>query len=158
MLLLLAGCASPRVSLEGLRPRAAEAIDPRIPLPTEAVGKPADASIAGRIAAAQSDARTGVAQFDALLPSARAAAAKAGAMGSESWVEAQELLSALVEARAPLTLALADLDAIAGGRVETIGDLGVTDRERLFAATARLAAMDSDQQAAIAALRSRLAR
>ncbi len=156
--LTLGACASHRVSLEGLRPRAAEAIDPRVPLPTEAVGKPADSSIAGRIAAAERQARDGAAQFDALLPAARAAAANASGNGSESWIAAQQLLSALVGARAPVSDALADLDALAGGRVESVGDLGVTDREQLFAASGRLSAIDANQQSALATLRTRLAR
>ena len=58
----------------------------------------------------------------------------------------------------PVSDALADLDALAGGRVESVGDLGVTDREQLFAASGRLSAIDADQQAALAALRTRLAR
>ena len=70
----VSGCASSRVSLEGLRPRAAEAIDPRVPLPTEAVGKPADTSLSGQISAAEARAAAGAQQFDALLPSARSAA------------------------------------------------------------------------------------
>lgn len=158
LLVTLAGCASQRVSLEGLRPRAAEAIDPRVPLPTAPVAGPADARLASRIAELEQRAQAGAAAFDALVPSAQAAASAAGAQGSESWIEAQERLSALVGARAPVSLALADLDAIGGATVEARGDVAVADREMLGAASRRVAAIDTAQQETIAALRVRLQR
>ena len=68
------------------------------------------------------------------------------------------MLSALVEARGPVSTALADLDALAGNRVENARDLGVTDRAQLFAATQSLSGLDAEQQAAVADLRARLAR
>ena len=154
----LSACASQQVSLEGLRPRGAEAIDPRVPLPSEPVAGPADRSLAARIADAEQRAAEGAAAFDRLLPSARAAAGQAGARGSESWIAAQELLSALTGVRAPVSTALAELDALGGRRVEAMRDIGVADRAQLFAAASRVAGIDADEQAAIEAIRARLAR
>ena len=155
--LALTACATERVSLEGLRPRAAEAIDPRVPLPTEAVAGPVTGSLAERVAAAEARADGGRGRFAELLPAARAAAGRAGARGSESWLDAQQLLSGLVAARAPVTLALGDLDAIGGQALQGRGDLGVADRKRLFDAAQRIGAIDAEQQAAIAAIRASLA-
>ena len=77
-------------------------------------------------------------------------------------VKAAQLIREVVEVeisrRACQAVNQADLDALAGNRVENARDLGVTDRAQLFAATQGLSALDAGQQAAVADLRTRLAR
>ena len=158
LLVLASGCAPHRVSLEGLRPRAAEAIDPRLPIPSKPVAGAPSAALPDRVAALERRADQGAAAFAALLPQANAAAARAGANGSESWIEAQQLISALVGARGPVTLALGDLDELAAETVAARGDLSVADRALVSAAAARVAAIDAEQAATVDRVRARTAR
>ncbi|MEQ7874885.1 hypothetical protein ABDK56_12880 [Sphingomonas sp. ASV193] len=156
-LFALAGCAGDPTAIERLRPRAAERIDPRVAVPVPPPA-PRTAGLAARLDALVAAARAGAAPFDAALPAARAAANAAGPAQSESWIAAQEQVSALDPLRAPVAKALADLDAMAGGTIEAKGWVGQRDLGAIQAAAAEVAAIDSRQQAAIAELRARLGR
>jgi hypothetical protein len=57
-------------------------------------------------------ARKGNADFQAELPAARASVARAGAAGSDDWVEAQQAVSRLEGARAETAAAVTQLDAL----------------------------------------------
>lgn len=142
-LLVATGCAAPG-PYPSLAPRAAEqayAEDAEERKPTPQPDDPALAAEIDRLLAA---ARAGAAEFDSALPAARAAAGKAGAAGSDSWIEAQQALSRLESARARTTAAVADLDRLAIERISA-GTLGSGDSERLRRATEEVQALTGSQ-------------
>ncbi|MEO7828048.1 MAG: hypothetical protein ABIR60_13000 [Allosphingosinicella sp.] len=135
-LVLAAGCAAPG-PYPSLAPRAAEkayADDAEERKPTP---RPDDPALAGEIDRLLAEAKAGAAAFDSALPAAEATAGRAGATGSDSWIEAQQALSRLEAARARTTAAIADLDKLGLERASA-GTLGEGDSERLRAATAEL--------------------
>src|SRR3982751_3896982 len=122
--LCLSACTTPPSGREpSLAPRAAEAIDPRVPIPSEIIAGPADPALAARIAALLAEARNGDAQFQAAVPNAEQQAASAGPAQSESWIAAQQALSALIATRAPVTKAIGDLDGLASAQLAAKGGM-----------------------------------
>ena len=93
---LLSACASPGGAPPSLLPRPAEAIDPRVPVDRPVNSRPVDAAVASRLAALVSQAQDGDAAFQPAVARAAELAAAAGAAHSESWVVAQEALSAAI--------------------------------------------------------------
>src|ERR687897_201593 len=81
---------------------------------TSQAGEPA---LTARIAQLMADVRAGDAAFQAAAQEADRLAAAAGPAQSESWIEAQQAISALVAARAPVAKAIADLDELAATRL-----------------------------------------
>ena len=143
-LVLAAGCAAPG-PYPSLAPRPAEKAyaenaEERKPTP-----QPDDPALAGEIDRLLAEAKAGGVEFDSALPAAQAAASRAGASGSDSWIEAQQALSRLETARARTTAALADLDRLAVDRAGA-GTLGEPDSERLRRATAEIQGL-ADAQA-----------
>src|SRR5205085_1897727 len=102
----LSGCASPGGPPPSLAPRAAEAIDPRAPVVRPINDRPVDAALARRLAELVSQARSGDSAFRGQAETAQRLAAAAGPPQSESWIAAQQALSAAIDARAPTTTAL----------------------------------------------------
>src|SRR5579872_3504762 len=98
-LLLLASCARPGGPYPSLQPRAAERIDPRVPVVRTMNNRPVTAALAARLAALADDARSGESAFDNAALQAERLAASAGAPQSESWITAQEALTAAIAAR-----------------------------------------------------------
>ena len=158
LLLLLSACAAQQADVPSLAPRAAESIDPRVPIPNEVESGPADPALTARIAALLAEVRAGDAAFTAAAQNAEALAAAAGPAESESWVVAQEALSALVAARGPVTRAIADLDALAATRIAATGGILPGDLDALQAATAEAGAIGQRQADVINRLQSQLAR
>jgi hypothetical protein len=154
----LAGCVKPGGEYPSLAPRAAEAIDPRLPLPSEPSPGPLDAALAGRLASAVGDARGGVAAFDRLAAIAERAAVAAGASQGESWVVAQQALSALVAQHGVTTSAAGDIDAIAAARIDQARWISPANRAAIETAAAEVGAINERQAATIARLGDRLAR
>jgi hypothetical protein len=115
----------------------------------------ADAALAGRIGAIMERLRAGEAGFAALLPRVRSAAAAAGAEASESWIAAQQLLTALEGARGPSPAALSDLDVLITTRLAAGDQAGLRELE---AARDEAAAVVSAQNEAIDAIRGRISR
>ena len=152
----LAGCAAPASQAPSLAPRAAEAIDPRVPVPEPELPTIVDPALAAQLSALVGRAEAGDAQFRAVAPSAQQAAASAGARESESWVVAQQALSALVAARGPVTRALGDIDALAAGRIERLGGIAAADMRAIQAAAGRVAEIDRREAALIDQLQTRL--
>jgi hypothetical protein len=155
--LLPAACATPQSGEPSLAPRAAEAIDPRVPIPGDAVTGPADPALAARIGELMAEVRSGDAAFQAAAQNAEALAAAAGPPESESWIVAQEALSGLVAARAPVTKAIADLDALAAGRIAATGGILPGDLAALQSATAEAGAIGQRQAEIIDRLQAQLA-
>jgi hypothetical protein len=104
---LLGACSTPPEGpTPSLAPRAAEAIDPRVPIPSEVQVGPADASLSAHLAALVDQAQAGDSAFQSAVGDAERLAEAAGKQQSESWVVAQQALSAAQAARAPTTRAL----------------------------------------------------
>ena len=154
--LLLSGCAVPQSGEPSLAPRAAEAIDPRVPIPSEVVAGPADPALAARIAELLAEVRAGDAAFQSAALEAERLAATAGPAQSESWIEAQQSLSALVAARTPVATAIADLDGLAATRLAASGGIQPGDLAAIQAATREAAAVGEREAAAIDRLQARL--
>ena len=157
VLAALSACVAPQSAEPSLAPRAAEAIDPRVPIPGGVVAGPADPALAARIAELLAEVRSGDAAFQTAAQNAEALAAAAGPSESESWIVAQEALSGLVAARAPVTEAIADLDALAAGRIAAAGGILPGDLAAIEAATSEAGAIGQRQAEVIDRLQARLA-
>ncbi len=156
---IVAGCSTPPPGAEpSLAPRAAEAIDPRLPIPNVAPTGSVDPTLAARLQAILSAARAGVPAFEARAAEASRLAADAGPIESESWVAAEQALSRVIEHYRVTTRAAADIDALASDRLERQRWIQPADREAIAAAAAELAAVSDPQTAAIARLKDQLAR
>jgi hypothetical protein len=155
--LLLSACTTPPAGEPSLAPRAAEAIDPRVPIPSEVVAGPADPALTARIAELLNQVRSGDTAFQGAAQEAARLAAAAGAAQSESWIAAQQAISAMVAARAPVTGALADLDALAAARLAS-GGMQAGDLAAIRAASAEAGAVSEAEAAAIDRLQARLTR
>jgi hypothetical protein len=152
--LLLTACAGAAVG-PSLSKRPIESLPLTEPASEAAAPAAADAELRGRIDALLRQAREGQSGFAGLLPRARQAAGAAGAEGSESWIAAQQLLSALDDARAPTTRAMAELDALAATRVNTGSDAGLAE---LQAAAAEVSTLAGEQARTIDSLREQVRR
>jgi hypothetical protein len=115
-----------------------------------------DQALAGRLAALVSDARAGDGQFQSAAAQAERLAAAAGAPRSESWISAQEALSAASAARAGTTRALADVDAIGAMALQTHGTLAPADLAAIENAARQVGEIDRAQAARLAAIMRRL--
>ena len=116
---------------------------------------PDDPQLPARVAAFVEAGRRGQAAFEATLPAARAAVGRAGASGSDSWIEAQQAISRLETTRATVANALSELDAYATGQART-RPLGPGDVERIREATELLQGLARDQERQSAELQARL--
>jgi hypothetical protein len=154
---LLSGCAA-ATNAPSLAPRPAEAIDPRIPVPEPAISATPSSALVQKLESLVAQAVAGDEAFAPLAERARQLADSAGAKESESWVLAQQALSAAVAARAPVTSAAGDIDAIGAQRIQSLGGIGAADLKAIDAAAARISAIDEREAAAIAAIQAKLAR
>ncbi|HET9458831.1 MAG TPA: hypothetical protein VFO51_02465 [Sphingomicrobium sp.] len=156
-LLSVAGCAAPATA-PSLAPRAAEAIDPRVPVPEKAVPTDVSAALAGRLEVLVAQAVTGHEAFWPVAERAEQLARSAGPVQSESWIVAQQALSAAVAAREPLTRALGDIDSLGAESVQQHGGIGAADLEAIKAAAARVGEIDRSEAAVIDRIQGLLAR
>ena len=154
--LLIAACATPRAGESSLAPRAGEALDPRVPIPGDIVAGPADPALAASIARLMAEVRAGDAAFAAAAVDAQRLAAAAGPPQSESWIEAQQALSALVAARAPVAKATADLDGLAAARLAASGGMLPGDLAAIEAATTEAGAIGEREASTIDRLQAQL--
>ncbi|ABF53749.1 hypothetical protein [Sphingopyxis alaskensis] len=116
---------------------------------------PLPADLAGRLARWKADAAAGERAFAAEHSAAatRVAAAAGAPVASERWIVAQQAISRLVAARAPVSAALADIDRL---YVERSVAEAVDGLPAIHALRERLAGLVSAQDAAIAALAAEL--
>ncbi|MCW3796779.1 hypothetical protein OMW55_03025 [Sphingomonas sp. BN140010] len=155
--LVLGACAGRQQPDEpSLAPRAAERIDPRVPVPDTSIELPASVDVRARLDRLLADVRNAQGGADAAISAAESAAARAGARSGEAWVQAQQLLSAAIAARYPITRALGDVDALATDAVQQRGGLVPADLANVRAAAAQAAAIDERQAERIAAVQARL--
>lgn len=113
-----------------------------------------DPALRGRASALLAQGRAGVAAFEASETAAERATRNVGAMGSESWVSAQQQLSRLEAARAETDAALAELDGLAAARADQATNSG--DYAFIEEAKAELQRIAGEQQARLDRLRSRV--
>ena len=155
-LLTLSACSAPGGPYPSLRPRAAEAIDPRVPVVRPINDRPVTAGLAARLAALIDQARIGDAAFGSAAASAEKLAASAGAPQSESWIAAQEALTAAIAARRPTATALSDIDEIAATALQTQGGIAPNDQAAIERAAAAVGSLDQRQAQRIDAMQKRL--
>lgn len=154
--LILAACTAPGGPYPSLQARAAEAIDPRVPITRPINNRPASASLTQQLAALVSEAETGDASFDTAASAAERLADAAGAPQSESWIAAQEALTGAIAARKPTTTALSDVDEIASNALQTQRGIAPNDLAAIKRAAARIAQLDQQQAQRIGAIQRRL--
>ena len=155
-LLLLSACASPGGKYPSLQPRAAEAIDPRVPVTRPMNDRPVSASLASRLSVLVGQARSGNDAFEGPATEAERLASSAGPPQSESWISAQEALTAAIAARKPTAMALSDIDALGGNALQTQGGLAPNDLAAIKSAAAEVGAIDKRQAERIDAIQKRL--
>ena len=155
LILAASACAAPR-GFPSLAPRVAEAIDPRVPILAKPSPGSVDPAIRVALAGAVARARGGQGAFDALARRAIALAAAAGPRHSESWVVAQQALSALSAQHGVTTGAAADIDALAAERIDQARWLVPATRAAIEAAAAEVGAINDAQSATIERLGARL--
>ena len=153
LLLIAAACADDAARYPSLarRPIESDAGAPAATTTPAAQTAPADPAIETQVTAEAARLDSGSATFGRALADTRAAVTRATgqAAGSEAWIAAQQALSALDAARAPVVAALGALDAL---RFETAQRADPIDTTRLDAAYARAEAADAEQRAALDSL------
>ena len=120
-----------------------------------AVEVPSDPALRARIAELERQAAEGENSFAAALGPTESVVARAGAPGSESWIEAQQALSRLEATREATMRALAELDRLAITRAEVATNSG--DFAAVNAAIAAVEQLAVSQQQRWDRLRARLA-
>lgn len=156
-LALLAGCA-PLGEVPSLERRAAESIDPRVPVADRSLVLAADPQLAAELAGLRSRARAAAADAEPAIDAAESRVAAAGARESESWIAAQQSISAAIAARAPFTQALGDLDRLIAERIRNRTRLVPQDLAAAQAVADELAAVDRGQSERLDSLQRRLQR
>jgi hypothetical protein len=155
-LAILAACSAPGGPYPSLQPRAAEAIDPRVPVVRPVNDRPATPSLVTQLSALVDQARSANATFDGATAEAERLAAVAGAPQSEGWIAAEEALSAAIAARRPVVTALGDIDALAASALQTQGGFSPSDLAAIKSAQAEVGALDGRQAERIDAVQKRL--
>lgn len=154
--LALAACSSSDGRYPSLAPRAAEAIDPRLPVVRPMNDRPVSASLASQLAALVAQARGGEDAFEPAVANAERLASSAGQRQSESWIAAQEALSAAVAARKPTAMALSDIDALGANALQQQGGIAPNDLSAIQSASAEVSKIANGQTDRIDAIQRRL--
>ena len=155
-IMILSACSAPGGPYPSLQPRAAEAIDPRVPVIRPMNNRAATASLLARLSALVDQAQSGNSAFDAAASDAERLAASAGPRQSESWIAAQEALTAAIAARKPTASALGDIDQIGATSLQTQGGIAPNDLAAIRRAAAEVGSLDQRQAARIDAIQKRL--
>jgi hypothetical protein len=154
--LALGACAPAGGPFPSLQPRAAEAIDPRVPVVRPMNDRPVDPALAAKLAALVSQAHDGDAAFQPIAANADRVTQNAGAPQSEGWIAAQEAVSAAIAARGPTARALGDIDASGAVALQTNRGIAPNDLAAIQSAAAEVGALDRRQAERIKALQQRL--
>ena len=120
--------------------------------PPAVAALPADAALDAEVATLAAQAAKGEADFARVADESCAAIARGASAqeGSEPWIAAQQALSALEAARAPVLAAAAALDRLVIERGTATGS--AVDLTRLADAQAQVSAIDAAEQAKLAEL------
>ena len=154
--LALTACASGGGPFPSLQPRAAERIDPRVPVEQPLNDRPVTALLAAQLRTLVGKAQSGNDAFDSAAAQAERLAGAAGAPQSDGWVAAQEALSAAIAARQPIAEALSGIDAIGADLLQRQEGLAPNDLAAIQGAASLVAALDQRQAARIKAIQQRL--
>ena len=152
----LSACSAPGGPYPSLQPRAAEAIDPRVPVSRPLNERPATASLVQRLRTLVAEAHAGDSAFDSAASQAERMASAAGAPQSEGWIAAQQALTAAIAARKPSGTALGDIDALAASALQAQQGLAPNDLAAIKRAQAEVGALDARQSARIDAVQKQL--
>ncbi|MGE5562173.1 MAG: hypothetical protein ACM3ZV_02565 [Bacillota bacterium] len=155
-LLALSACSSAGGPYPSLQPRAAEAIDPRLQPVRPLNDRPVTPALAAQLAGLVAQARSGDAAFEPEAARAEQLSASAGAPQSESWIAAQQALSAAIAARKPSALAQADIDTLAATALQTQGGIAPNDLKAIESAAAEVSRIARGQTDRIDAMQRRL--
>ena len=155
-ILALTACSAPGGPYPSLRPRAAETIDPRVPVVRPVNDRPVTAGLAARLAALIDQAQSGDAAFDGAASVAERLAGGAGPPRSESWIAAQEALTAAIAARRPTATAMGDIDEIGATALQNQAGIAPNDFAAIKSAAAKVGAIDSRQADRVASIQKRL--
>ena len=155
-LLLLSACAAPGGPYPSLQPRGAEAIDPRLPVVRPLNDRPVSAELAARLGALIDQARSGDLAFESAASAAERLATSAGAPQGESWIDAQQALTAAIAARRATATALGDIDAIAANALQRQGGIAPNDLAAIKDAQSVVGSLDRGQAERIKAIQRRL--
>jgi len=153
---LVGACSTPQGPYPSLAPRAAEAVDPRVPIPNEVKVGPADANLSSHLAALIDQAQSGDSQFEAAAANAERLAQAAGSRQSESWVAAQQALSVAQAARGPTARALGDIDALAAAALAQRGGIPPGNLVAIQSAAQKVSEIDRRQTERLDAIEARL--
>ena len=152
----LGACSAPGGPYPSLQPRAAEIIDPRVPVTRAMNDRPVAGALAARLSALVAQAHDGDSAFGPAAAAAERLAGSAGARQSGSWIAAQEALTAAIAARRPTATALSDIDELGARALQTQGGLAPNDLAAIDRAAAEVTAIDRRQADRIAAVQRRL--
>ena len=155
-ILALTACSAPGGPYPSLQPRAAETIDPRVPVVRPVNDRPVTAGLAARLAALVDQAQSGDAAFDGAASVAERLAGGAGPPRSESWIAAQEALTAAIAARRPTATAMGDIDEIGATALQNQAGIAPNDFAAIKSAAAKVGAIDSRQADRVASIQKRL--
>ena len=155
-LLVLAACSATGGPFPSLQPRAAELVDPRVPVDRPMNARPVDSGLAAKLDSLVGQARSGDAAFVPLMARAEQLAGSAGAVHSEGWIAAEEALTAAIAARGPVARALGDVDALGGGRLQSDRGIAPSDFAAMQGAASEIATLDQREQGRVDAVRRRL--
>ncbi len=155
-MLVLTGCSSAGGPYPSLRPRTAEAIDPRVQPVRPINDRPVAAGLAGQLADLVAEARAGDIAFEPVVSRAEQLTSVAGAPQSEGWISAQEALSTAIAARSPTANAEADIDTISATAIQKNGGIAPNDLKAIRDAAAEVATIARGQTERIDAMKKRL--
>jgi hypothetical protein len=150
---LLSSCG-PQVNAPSLAPRPVEKQPIDLPAETSEPATPVDPALAARIAPLVASAQAGDQAFTHQRTETEAAIAKAAgaAQGSEAWIVAQQALSTLDAARAPVREAAAAIEALR----EDPANAASGNRGAIEAAAKIIEALDDAEAASVATLGTKL--
>jgi hypothetical protein len=154
--LALSACAAPGGPYPSLQPRAAEAIDPRVPVERPMNNRPVSPTLASNLSALVGQAQSSNSAFDSAASEAEHLAASAGGPQSEGWIAAQEALTAAIAARKQTATALGDIDALAATALQTQRGIAPNDLAAIKNAQGVVAALDRRQAERVDAIQKRL--
>jgi hypothetical protein len=144
----LAGCAGPSGPYPSLLPRPIEREFGDAAVPPTVAPVPGDPEVTARASAFVAAAREGDRGFHTALPAAEEAVRHAGAVGSDSWIQAQQAVSRAEAAQQPTIRALSELDRYATDRANAKA-LSADDLARMQAATADVQRLSDAEHAEI---------
>lgn len=155
-IILLGACSTAGGPYPSLQPRAAEEIDPRVPVTRPMNDRDADPALLGFLAASEKIADDGNAAFQPAAAEAERLAASAGAPQSESWIAAQEALTAAIAARRLTAQALGDIDERAATMLQVNRGIAPSDLSWIQRVSEKVSAIDRRQAERIDAIQKRL--